>query len=72
MKTQEKQKNRYSIPRLNNKCYPSKCTEKQCKKIFSTAVKIIERSGAPIEDKQALKSRAMTDQILTAYDGEKI
>lgn len=46
--------------------------EIECKKIFSTAVKIIERSGAPIEDKQALKSRAMTDQILTAYDGEKV
>jgi hypothetical protein len=42
------------------------------KEIFLTAVKIIERSGAPIEDKQALKSKAMTEQILQAYAGEKI
>jgi hypothetical protein len=42
------------------------------KSIFTTAVEIIERSRAPIEDKQALKSKAMTEQILNAYEGEKI
>lgn len=41
------------------------------KKLFTTAVSIVERSGAPIEDKQALKSKAMTEQILNAYAGEK-
>ncbi|MEL0637817.1 AIPR family protein [Marinomonas sp. TI.3.20] len=40
--------------------------------IFLEAVKIIEASGSDVEDKQALKSRAMTDQILGAYNGEKI
>ena len=40
--------------------------------IFLEAVKIIEVSGSDVEDKQALKSRAMTDKILGAYDGEKI
>lgn len=52
------------IGKLNN--------EKICNKIFRQAVKIIDRSGAPIEDKQALKSRAMTDQILNAYKNEKV
>lgn len=40
--------------------------------IFLEAVKIIERSGANVEDKEALKSRTMTDQILAAYRGEKV
>lgn len=40
--------------------------------IFLEAVKIIDKSGSDVEDKQALKSRNMTDQILAAYSGEKI
>jgi hypothetical protein len=43
-----------------------------CKKIYATAVDIIDRSGAEIEDKQSLKSKKMTDQILEAYNNEKI
>ncbi len=46
--------------------------ESQCTAIFQTAIEIIDRSNAPIEDKQALKSRPMTDQILKAYSNEKI
>jgi hypothetical protein len=42
------------------------------KMIFFTAVQIIERSGAPIDDKQAMKSKGMTQQILESYEGEKI
>lgn len=38
-----------------------------CRRIFLKAIEIIDRSGAPIENKEALKSRAMTDQILNAY-----
>jgi len=52
------------IDKLNNEnVYPA---------IFKEAVKVIDRSGANVEDKEALKSRTMTDQILAAYDGEKI
>lgn len=52
------------IDKLNNEdIYPT---------IFAEAVKLIERSGANVEDKEALKSRTMTDQILAAYGGEKI
>lgn len=40
--------------------------------IFIEAVKIIDKSGSDVEDKQALKSRTMTDHILGAYGGEKI
>jgi len=40
--------------------------------IFLEAVAIIDRSGSDVEDKQALKSRLMTDKIIAAYDGEKI
>ncbi len=40
--------------------------------IFLIAVAIVDRSGADVDDKQALKSRPMTDQILAAYDDEKI
>ena len=40
--------------------------------IFQVAIKIIDRSGANVEDKEALKARTMTDQILSAYGGEKI
>lgn len=47
------------IEKMNN--------EHKCKAIFLKAIEIIDRSGAPIEDKQALKSRAMTDQILNAF-----
>ena len=43
-----------------------------CKKIFLTAVNIIDKSGATIEDKQSLKSKSMTTQILEAYEGEKV
>lgn len=46
--------------------------EKKCKDIFLTAAQIIDNSGANIEDKQALKSKAMTEQILNAYNGKKI
>jgi hypothetical protein len=46
--------------------------EKLCEKIFLTAVKIVDKSSAPIEDKQALKSKAMTNLILEAYDGESV
>lgn len=69
------------IPPLNSQ----KKVEKYCKpiiaklnntakykKIFKTAIEIIDRSGAPIEDKQAVKSKAMTQQILEAYAEEKI
>ncbi len=52
------------IEKLNN--------NKTCKEIFKVAVDIIERSGAAIEDKQSLKSKKMTDQILDAYNNEKI
>lgn len=52
------------IEKLNN--------EEKCKNIFLTAAQIIDNSGADIEDKQALKSKAMTEQILNAYNGEKI
>lgn len=43
-----------------------------CKAIFVAAAKIIEDSGVDVEDKQALKSRPMTDKILAAYKGQKI
>lgn len=46
--------------------------ENRCTSLFWQAVNIVERSGAAIEDKQSLKSRVMTDQILAAYSGEKI
>lgn len=52
------------LDKLNN--------EDKYTKLFLLAVAIVDRSGADVEDKQALKSRAMTDQILAAYDGEKI
>jgi hypothetical protein len=41
-------------------------------RIFLAAVAIVDRSGSDVEDKQALKSRAMTDDILEAYRGEKV
>lgn len=40
--------------------------------IFLKAINIIDKSGADVEDKQALKSRSMTDKILEAYGDEKI
>lgn len=46
-------------------------TEQQCKEIFEIATKIIVDSKAPIDDKQALKSKAMTEQILASYSNEK-
>lgn len=39
-----------------------------CKKVFKKAIHIIELSGAKIEDKEALKSKKMTEQILTALN----
>jgi hypothetical protein len=63
----QKKCERYCNPildKLNN--------EDKYTKLFLLAVAIVDRSGADVEDKQALKSRAMTDQILAAYDGEKI
>lgn len=41
-------------------------------RIFQEAVKVIDNSGSDVEDKQALKSRLMTDKILAAYADEKI
>jgi hypothetical protein len=41
-------------------------------RIFLAAVAIVDRSDSDVEDKQALKSRAMTDDILEAYRGEKV
>lgn len=52
------------IAKLNN--------EEQYTQLFQLAIAIVDCSGANVEDKQALKSRAMTDQILAAYSGEKI
>lgn len=52
------------IKKLNN--------QQKCLDIFKTAIEIIDRSGAQIDDKQALKSKAMTELILKAYRGEKI
>lgn len=43
-----------------------------CEKLFLLAVNIIDRSGVDVEDKQALKSRAMTDKILAEYNNDKI
>ncbi len=43
-----------------------------CENVFKESVRMIDASGADIEDKQALKSRAMTDQILQSYDGTKV
>jgi hypothetical protein len=52
------------IEKLNN--------EDTYTKIFLLAVMIIDRSGVDVEDKQALKSRVMTDNILAAYEEEKV
>ncbi|PHS31673.1 MAG: AIPR protein [Methylophaga sp.] len=63
----QKKCERYCNPmldKLNN--------EEMYTELFLLAIAIVDRSGADVEDKQALKSRAMTDQILAAYDGEKI
>jgi len=63
----QKKVERYCAPlieKLNN--------EEKCKNIFITATQIIDNSKADIDDKQALKSKAMTEQILNAYNGEKI
>lgn len=38
-----------------------------CLSVFKKAAEIVERSGAPIEDKQALKSNAMTKQVLSEF-----
>ncbi|SHJ17026.1 AIPR protein [Rubritalea squalenifaciens DSM 18772] len=43
-----------------------------CKEVFRLAVKIVENSGVDVEDKQALKSQGMTNDILKAYNGEKV
>lgn len=51
------------IQKLNN--------DDECKKIFSIATDIVDRSGAQIEDKQSLKSKTMTIQILDAFDPAK-
>ncbi|MHC0522742.1 AIPR family protein [Vibrio harveyi] len=63
----QKKVERYCNPIIKKLNEPSKY-----KAIFKKAVEIIERSNAPIEDKQALKSKQMTKQILDAYSGEKI
>lgn len=52
------------IAKLNN--------DKLCTEIFVTAVSIIDSSGADVGDKEALKSRNMTDKILQSYNGEKV
>lgn len=38
-----------------------------CKSVFKRAIHIIELSGAKIEDKEALKSKKMTEQILMEF-----
>ena len=63
----QKKCERYCTPIIEKLNSEDKCTE-----IFLLAIAIVDRSGADVEDKQALKSRSMTDQILAAYDGEKI
>ncbi len=45
--------------------------DKSCKEIFRIATDIIVNSGAKIDDKQSVKSKAMTDQILDFYKREK-
>lgn len=42
--------------------------DEQCKEIFKKAINIIEKSGAKIEDKEALKSKKMTEQILSMFN----
>jgi hypothetical protein len=58
---------KYCNPIIHKLNDASKCLE-----IFKKAVEIVERSKAQIEDKQSLKSRQMTDQILSAYSGEQV
>lgn len=63
----QKKSERYCNPiitKLNN--------EEKFTELFLIAIAIVDRSGADVEDKQALKSRGMTDLILNAYAGEKI
>ncbi|MBA6339923.1 AIPR family protein [Colwellia sp. MB02u-10] len=63
----QKKSERYCNPiitKLNN--------EEQFTELFLIAIAIVDRSGADVEDKQALKSRGMTDLILNAYNGEKV
>lgn len=54
---------KYSRPIISLLNNPEKCRE-----LFITAIKIIDDSDAKIEDKQALKSKAMTNQILDSYN----
>lgn len=42
--------------------------EDLCKDVFRKAIHIIELSGAKIEDKEALKSKKMTEQILISLE----
>lgn len=63
----QKKSERYCNPiieKLNN--------EEKYIQLFQLAIVIVDHSGVDVEDKQALKSRAMTDRILAAYNGEKI
>lgn len=48
------------IDKLNN--------EESCKNIFFRAIEIIDRSGVNVNDKEALKSRLMTDAIIKEYE----
>ncbi len=41
----------------------------KCKKLFAKAVEIIEKSGVSINDKQSIKSKTMTQQILLTFNG---
>jgi len=52
------------ITKLNN--------ESKCKSIFKVALEIIDDSNVDIENKQALKSKAITDKVLSAYKEQKI
>ena len=64
-----------SLKKVENFCKPmidKLNDESLCKAIFVAAAKIIEDSGVDVEDKQALKSRPMTDKILAAYKGQII
>ncbi len=64
-------------PRMNSKretenfCNPiinKLLDDKICLRIFKKATDIIERSGADIDDKQKLKSKPMTDQIINEFN----
>jgi len=46
--------------------------DKACAELFLKAVAVIERSNVDVEDKQALKSQAMTKEILQSLSEEEL